>query len=277
MIHFDDTKQYTVNPREMVASAFDSSYSRYSDTQVAPKPDKSTMVCSVISLVFIIFMFILTSMRYTQEKVLWFVLSIAMLVIIAYIIYKYWKKLQEYRKASGKPSTINAKRLEFYKLFVKEGEGLSAEMNASELQDIIRPHLSRQYDIVANTALRTISEELVTVNNPELPRCKNITQFEERFTQNRNRFYIKSQGGKYIFFDSDWQDPKGQIEFDESDLISYGKYSQYQGVSYQGSGKIRPDSIIIEMSYGEGSAYFEAIDSDYEALKKMFPGRKEKK
>ena len=184
---------------------------------------------------------------------------------------------KEYLKAAGKPSTISQKKIAFFNLF--GGMETIPEITlAATLQDRVRPLLGKQRDQIYNTALRSVSEELVLVNNPSLSMCKLITPLKEVFTQSRHRFYFKEEDGKFIFFDSDWMNPKGQIVCDTGDVVSFGKYTNYaNSINSASGGKIRPDAVILEIQDESGHIYFEFHQSEYDALRKRLPGKKEKK
>lgn len=274
MINVNKTSQYTVNPKGMISDAFESAYSRYAEVQVAAPPDTATMVCSVISLALICIMLAMTAVH-EDNSPLWFILAGVSLFGLVMVVKKYLEARKAYLAASGKPDTINTKRNEFFGLF--GADELPTEMPASEFQSIVSPLLGKQYDTVSNNALRSIKEDLVTKNNPDLPMCKLITPMKEIFTQSRRRLYLKEDGKNFVFFDADWMNPIGEIICTEDDVVSFGKFSQYPASINACGGKIRPDSVIVEIQDDANHIYIEFQDTEYERVKKIIPGRKEKK
>ncbi len=276
MIRVEETKQYNVRAQSILSNAFERAYSRYADTQEAAPPDVATMVFSVISFALVIGMLLLTAYYYPKEMI-WYLFCGVFAILIGRVIYRYMMAKKEYLKAAGKPSTISQKKIAFFNLF--GGMETIPEITlAATLQDRVRPLLGKQRDQIYNTALRSVSEELVLVNNPSLSMCKLITPLKEVFTQSRHRFYFKEEDGKFIFFDSDWMNPKGQIVCDTGDVVSFGKYTNYaNSINSASGGKIRPDAVILEIQDESGHIYFEFHQSEYDALRKRLPGKKEKK
>ena len=81
-----DTKQYSVNPKEMINDAFSRSYSRYADTQKELPPDTVTMACSVVSMVLLVAMFALTAVRHKEEAAIWIAFGVASLAALGLIL-----------------------------------------------------------------------------------------------------------------------------------------------------------------------------------------------
>lgn len=276
MIRIEETKQYNVYAQDMLSDAFERAYSRYADAQEAAPPDSATMVFSIISLLLVIGMLFLTARRYPGEYT-WYLLIAVFIFFIGRIAVRYRKARKEYLKAAGKPSTIAQKKLAFFSLFGGL-EAVPATSTAAELQDKVRPLLGKQSDTIYNTAIRSVAEDLIHVNNPELPLCKLITPLNEVFTQPRQRLYMKAADNQLIFFDSEWQSPKGQISCDLADVVSFGKFTQYaSGINFAAGGKIRQDAVILEIRDEEKHLFFEFSQQAYAAIRKMLPGKKEKK
>ena len=276
MIHIEETKQYNVYAQDMLSEAFERAYSRYADAQEAAPPDSATMIFSIVSMILVIGMLFLTTRRYPGEYT-WYLLMAIFAFMIGRIIFRYLKARKEYLKAAGKPSTIAQKKLAFFSLF----GGLDAVpviSTAAALQDSVRPLLGKQNDTIYNTALRSVAEDLIQINNPELPLCKLITPLKETFTQPRQRLYVKAADGQLIFFDSEWQAPKGQITCDLADVVSFGKFTQYaSGINFAAGGKIRQDAVIVEIQDEENHIFFEFAQQEYATIRKLLPGKKEKK
>lgn len=276
MIHIEETKQYNVYAQDMLSEAFERAYSRYADAQEAAPPDTATLIFSIISLLLVIGMLFLTAYRYKGEYT-WYLLMAIFAFLIGRMIFRYWKARKEYLKAAGKPSTIAQKKLAFFSLFGGL-DAVPATATAAELQDKVRPLLGKQSDTIYNTAIRSVAEDLILVNNPELPLCKLITPLSETFTQPRQRLYMKSVDDQLIFFDAEWQSPKGQITCDLADVVSFGKFSQYaSGINFATGGKIRQDAVILEIRDEDKHLFFEFAGQGYATIRKILPGKKEKK
>ena len=83
---------------------------------------------------------------------------------------------------------------------------------------------------------------------------------------------------KLVFFDADWMNPKGEIVCDIDDIVSFGRFSQYpSSINSAGGGKIKPDSVIIEIKDESNHVYFEMVSDSYNLVKKMLPSKLENK
>ena len=151
-------------------------------------------------------------------------------------------------------------------------------VTAADLQNSVRPLLGKQSDAIYNTAIRSVAEDLIQINNPDLPLCKLITPLDEVFTQPRQRLYMKSVDNRLVFFDAEWQTPKGEISCDFADVVSFGRYTQYtSGINSANGGKIRQDAVIVEIRDEEKHIFFEFSQQAYATVRKILPGKKEKK
>ena len=277
MIKVSETKEYDVNPKSMIYDSFAKSYARYADAQKEVPPDTVTMIFSVISLILLIGMFILTATRFTAEKALWYGASIVVAALTGYIVFRYLKRRDAYLKAAGKPNTINTKRAEFVALFGGDAE-LEETMLAGDFQDQVKRLRDRETDEVRKNALKNVFDDLTIKNNPDLPVCRLVTALPERFTQSRTRLYMKKDGDKFVFFDMNWASPIGQIECDEDDIISYGRFSTYPASINTSGSKIRPESGIVELAGENGKpVYIDFVDDEFEKALKLLPRRREKK
>ncbi len=277
MIRVEETKQYHVRAQSYVSDAFEQAYSRYADTQVAAPPDTVSMVFSIVSMLLVIAMLALTVYFYPDEKLIWLAIIAVFVFLTGRIIFKHIKARKAYLDAAGKPSTISLKKNNFFALFGGI-DAIPEVTTAADLQNRVRPLLGKQKDAIYNTALRSVSEDLVRINCPELPTCKLITPLAETFTQVRQRFFFKEESGSLIFFDCDWMNPKGQIVCDVNDIVSFGRYSQYTAsINSAGGGKIRPDAVILEIQDESQHVYFEFPQQEYDTIRKRLPGKKEKK
>ena len=276
MIQIKDTERYNINPMELIGDAFETAYTRYAEEQPVAPPDLAMPIFTGISMALLCVLFILTGLEYPDEKITWFVLAIVCVAFGVYSAVKYMKKRKQYRSAAGKPRTIKSKREKFYSLFLKDGKELPESVLAGEMLKTVSPIIGKQNDQVNNTAVREISEELARVNNPPLTVCKLVTPCGEKFNQPKKRLYFKEENGKFVFFDSDWMKPKGEIVCDEDDIVSFGEYSKYSGINPSG-GKIRPDAVLVEIQDAENHIYFEFQNDSLPQLRKAFSGKKEKK
>ena len=276
MYKIADTAQYDVNPKKMVYDSFASSYSRYADKQQEVPPDLATMVCTTVSMLILIAMFVLTAVRYSDQALIWYGLCAGAAAVIGLSVFKYIKTRNAYLQAAGKPNLINARRSEYVALFGGD-EGLEEKQLAADFQDRVRKLKDKEQETVRKNALKDMFDSLTAVNNPDLPVCRLITALPERFTQPRVRLYFKKDGDNYILFDYNWDNPLGQIEFTEDDIVSYGLFSQYPASINTSGGKIRPESGILEVSGDKGSVYFDFIGDEFEKALKLLPRRKEKK
>lgn len=276
MISIKDTERYNVVPEAIIGNAFETAYTRYAEEQPASPPDLAMPIFTGISMVLLCVLFLFTAKEYPQKSTTWLILSAACIAFASYRATKYVKKRKEYRKAAGKPSTIKAKRVEFFALFTKNGQELPATLTAGEMLKSVSPIIGKQNDQVNNSAIREISEELAGINNPSLTMCKLVNPCGERFDQPKRRMYFKEENGSLVFFDSDWNKPKGEIVCSEDDIISFGEYSKYPGINKFG-GKIRADAIIVEAQDENTHIYFEFQSECLPKLKKIFSSKKEKK
>ena len=272
------TRKYNINPKMLVAQAFDESYARYANEQVAAPPDKVSAISSCLSFSILIAILILTAFTYTENVMLWYGLAGLCLLLLGRSAYKYYKARKEYLNAAGKPSTINKKRKRFFALF-SDSENLADlpdVMPAGSFVNAVSRHMGKQEEQIYNAALRSIHEELADKNNPNLPIAKIITPFGDVFNQTKRRFYLVEDCGKLVFFDAEWMNPKGEIVCDISDVVSFGKFSQYpSSINSAGGGKIKPDAVIIELKDSEHHIYFELIPDLYSTVKKLLPSKLE--
>ncbi|MFR1518278.1 MAG: hypothetical protein ACLSVG_05820 [Clostridia bacterium] len=276
MINIKDTERYNINPANLIGEAFETAYTRYAEEQPIAPPDITMPIFTGISMALLCILFILTGIEYSSEKLTWFALAIVCVAFGAYSAAKYIKKNKQYRSAAGKPSTIKAKRERFFSLFRKDGEEFPESILAGDMLKTVSPIIGKQNDQVNNNAIREISEELARINNPSHTICKLVNPCGERFDQAKRRLYFKEENGKFIFFDSDWMKPKGEIVCEEDDIVSFGAFSKYSGINPSG-GKIRQDAIIVEAQDSDHHIYFEFQNDSLPQLKKAFSSKKEKK
>lgn len=275
-----NTSKYNVNPRYMISDTFEDGYKRFANEQVAAPPDKVALIATALSFILLIAILILTSFTYKNQFYVWLALAALCVILLLRSVMKYTKARKEYLKAAGKPTTISKKRKRFYSLF-SDGENLSDlpnVMSAGEFLPIVARLMGKQEEQLYNGVLRTIHEKLAAINNPNLPMAKIITPFGDVFNQTKRRLYVVEEDNKLIFFDADWMNPKGEIVCDMENLVSFGRFSQYpSNINSAGGGKIKPDSVIIEIKDETNHIYFEMVSDLYNYVKKMLPSKLEKK
>lgn len=275
-----NTSKYNVNPRYMISDTFEDGYKRFANEQVAAPPDKVSLIATALSFILLIAILILTSFTYKDQFYVWLALAALCVILLLRSVMKYTKARKEYLKAAGKPTTISKKRKRFYSLF-SDGENLSDlpnVMSAGEFLPIVARLMGKQEEQLYNGVLRTIHEKLAAINNPNLPMAKIITPFGDVFNQTKRRLYVVEEDNKLIFFDADWMNPKGEIVCDMENIVSFGRFSQYpSNINSAGGGKIKPDSVIIEIKDETNHIYFEMVSDLYNYVKKMLPSKLEKK
>ncbi len=273
MIEIKKTNKYTINPNVLIGDAFESAYTRYAEEQPVTPPDIVLPICTCLSMILLIIMFLLTAHK--LKDWVWLALSVLCLAFMIRSVYKYFKQNKDYKNAAGKPSTIKKKRNGFFALFMTPDKDLPDSMLAGELLKLVSPHVGKQNDQVYNNALRELSETLALTNNPSYTLCKLVNACGDIFDQPKRRLYFKAEGNTLTFFDTDWMNPKGEISCSTNDVVSFGEYSKYSGIS--SSGKIRPDDIIVEIKDDNNHIFFEFRSDSKQEIKKALPSKIEKK
>ena len=181
-----------------------------------------------------------------------------------------------FKKASGGEDKKEAERAKFYDLMNYNDQPDS--LSATEYSKQISPMIGKQPKELYNVAVRKIAEYLASVNNPDELSCKLLTPFGSVFNQSKKRFYMSLNDGIVSFADFDFSNPKGEITCSEEDVVSYGYFAKYpQSILPAGTGKVRPDAIILEIQDSENHLYFEFLPDDGPKIKKMFTAKKELK
>ena len=276
MIKINETKRYNVKPVAVIGDAFETAYTRYAEEQPVAPPDLAMPVFTSLSMVLLFVLFLLTAFEYKDEKHIWFILAGLCIILAGRSCYKYFIQNKQYKQAAGKPSVVKAKRDGFFSFF-QDDEDLPETTTAANMLKMVSPIIGKQNDQVYNNALREMSEDLARINNPSLTMCKLLTPCGEIFKQSRRRLYFKDEGAYLVFFDTDWMNPLGEIVCDEDDIVSFGEYSKYPSDINKSGGKIRQDSIIVEIKDADNHIFFEFQNDSYAELKKALSSRKEKK
>lgn len=279
MIEIKKTQRYNIKPLELVGDSFETAYTRYAEEQPVTPPDVSMPIFTSISMVLLFAIFLLTAFhpKHNTQQFVWVALAGVCLLIAGRSFYKYFLQRKQYTQAAGKPSTVKAKREGFFSFFQKGENELPETMTAGDMVKLVSPIVGKQNDQVYNNALREMSEDLARINNPSLTMCKLVTPCSQLFTQSRRRLYFKDEGAYLVFFDTDWMNPIGEITCDEDDVVSFGEYSKYPSSINKSGGKIRPESIIVELKDDNNHIYLEFQKDSYNEIKKAISSKKEKK
>lgn len=273
------TEKYNIEPKRIIENAFESAYTKTAVTVHVTPPDTLVTVSSVISMILLAGMFFLTARYDTaadRNPALWYTLASACAGVVAYIISKHVKSgklYKEYMNGSKTKEKDNKKKVFFEML---DYDNLPETIHALELVRKVSGLMNKQTDITYLTALRQINDKLSSVNNPDGLVCKMISTIPDVFPQPKRRFHLKDEGEQIIFYDADFEDPFGEISCDKDDVVSFGEYAYYsKRVPNPGGGKIRPESIILELKDDNHNLFFEFKNHDYEDIRKMFGGKKE--
>lgn len=278
MIQEQKTRRYTVNPKKMIDDAFESAYSDGQDGPVVRKPDLAVTITGILSMLIVTGMYLATFIAKGKSDKLWLILMAVCLAITLFIIYKYIKNLNAYKKHNSTDNSKHAKKVEFFSLF---GDTLPEEMEAAEFLKIVTPLATKPAVIQKNTFKGTVFQlvnMLNTKNNPSDLLCKNMTVYGDVLSKTRHRYYVRKEDNKFIFYDQDFMNPAGELVCDEKDVLSYGRFSAYPSSINTSGGKIHQDSYVVEIDAGNDvKIYFEINGRETEKVKKLFKGIKEVK
>lgn len=277
----NSTDKYDIEPKKLIEKSFENAYTKTAVTVQVSPPDTLVTVFSVISMVLLAGMFFLTAKYDTsvdKNPSLWYTLAAGCTGIIAYIISKHLKSEKLYKESMkvSKTKVKDEKKENFLEML--EYDELPETMPALDLARKVSSLQSKQTDLTYLTALRQIGEKLSKINNPEDLLCKMISTVPNVFPQPKRRLYVKEKDGQINFYDSDFMHPLGEIVCEKDNVVSFGEYSKYQKrVPNPGGGKIRPESIIVEIKDDNYNLFFEFRNDDYDEIKKLFGGKKEVK
>lgn len=277
MITVSETKRYYVEPKKIVSAAFEGAYVNSLEKMPQSPPDYLSSIWGAASIFVVAILYYITALQEVakgESSALWYALSAVCVAIPVVVLLKLWKAHKSFRSASGGEEKKERKRTAFYQL-VGEDQ-LPDEMPAAEFTKKISPLLGRQTDEINNNALRRIADHLGNHNNPSDMLCKLVTPFGTVFTQAKRRFYLSVSDNTVTFYDTDFSAPLGEIVCDMADVVSFGPFSKYpQKINTGGGGKIRPDSMIVELQDEQNHIYFEFQSHEAERLKKLFSAKKE--
>lgn len=274
MIIEKETSRYLVSPERLIENSFSRAYDSASDAPVVSPPDLSVTVTSCISMALIFGMCFLTAIVKNDAK--WYAIGAGFVLIAVYIVYKHIKKLKTYKDANSEGTKKYDFKKEYESLFPAE---LPEKMPASEMAKKIAPLQGKQKKDLYNNAIRDLISSLNSKNNPGDVLCKNLSLYGELMTQPKRRYYFTPEDGKFVIYDADFMNPRGELVCDAEDILSFGTYANYPSKIGVNGIKVSQDSVVIEIKTGDGDdarLYLEAHSNDYDRLKKMLGAKKER-
>ena len=273
MITEKKTTRYEVNTRKYIEESFSEAYESSTDAPVVYPPSKAILVTSIISILLISGMCVATF--FVNGSVVWLIVGIVAFLAIALLVYRHLKALKKYKDANSRGSRRFDYKAEYLSLFPQD---LPDRMSATDLTREIAPMQNRQKLDVYNNAIRDLISRLNHVNNPGDILIKNINTYGEFFSQPRRRYYLKAEDGKFVIYDANFMEPKGEIIADADDVVSFGASSGYDVQKISKGSKVSQSAVVIALRTGEGDdgiLYFEALGSDLEKVKKLLGAKKE--
>ncbi len=278
MIQVSETQKYTIDPRKTIEGAFEGSYVSSLEKMPSAPPDYLSSIWGAASILLVAVLYYITALQSAakdESSAMWYALSAICVAIPLVVIFKLWKSHKAFKNASGGEDKKETERRKFYALMKYDSQ--PDNMSASEFAKEVSPLLGKQSKELYNSGVRRISEYLASVNNPDDICCKLLTPFGTVFNQSKKRFYLSVDENTVRFTDFDFASPKGEITCALDDVISFGQYSKYSQNIAPTGGKIRADSIILEIRDSENHLYFEFLPQDIAKLKKTFSAKKELK
>ncbi len=278
MIQIGETQKYTVDPRKTIERAFEGSYVSSLEKMPSAPPDYMASIWGAASVLLVAVLYYITAIQSAaknESSTLWYALSAICVAIPVVVMFKLWKAHKAFKSASGGEDKKETERSRFYALMKYDSQPDS--ISAAAFTKEISPMLGKQSKELYNSGVRRISEYLASVNNPDDLCCKLLTPFGNIFNQSKRRFYLSADENTVRFTDFDFTNPKGEITCSPEDIVSFGPYAKYPQNIAPAGGKIRADSVILEVQDSENHLYFECLPQDLVRLKKLFSGKKELK
>ncbi len=272
MITEQSTSRYEVRPRSVIENSFSSAYESSTDAPVVYPPNLAVTISACISLLLGAGMCILTYFK--LKSIWWLIIGIAVGLCTGFVIYHHLKTLKKYKEANSRGSKRFDYKAEYVSLFPS---GLPEKMPATDLTREIAPMQNRQSRDVYNNAIRDLITTLNSVNNPNDLLCKNVNTYGSLFAQPRRRCYVRQEDGKFVVYDADFMNPKGELIIDQSDLLSFGPASAFDSIKLPKGSKSTQDVWYIEIKTGEDEndrLYLEAHSKDFDAMKKLFGAKR---
>ena len=274
MITEQSTSRYEVRPRSVIENSFSAAYESSTDAPVVYPPNLAITISSCISILLVSGMCVLTYFK--LKAIWWLIIGIVVALFTVLVIYRHLKAKKKYDEANSRGSKRFDYKAEYVSLFPAD---LPDKMPATDLTREIAPMQNRQSRDVYNNAIRDLITTLNSVNNPNDLLCKNVNTYGSLLAQPRRRCYVRQEDGKFVVYDADFMNPKGELVIDSADVLSFGPASAYDAAKFSKGSKSGQDSWLIEIKTGDGDSdrlYLEAHAKDYEAMKKLFGARREK-
>jgi len=274
MIIEKETSRYLVSPAKLIDNSFSRAYDSASDAPVVSPPDLAVTVTSCISMALIFGMCVATAIVKSAAK--WYAIGAAFALLAVYIVYKHITKAKAYKDANSAGTKKYDFKKEYESLFPTD---FPEKMPASEMAKKIAPLQGKQKKDLYNNAIRDLISALNSKNNPSDILCKNLSLYGDLMTQPKRRYYFTADSGKFVIYDSDFMNPRGEFEIDADDILSFGTYANYPSKIGASGVKVSQDSVIIEIKTGEDDdarIYLEAHSNDYDRIKKMIGAKKER-
>ncbi len=269
------TEKYKVYPQKLIESSFSTAYDSNNAAPVVYKPDTVVTVTGCISLALAVGMCVLTWATNEKKPIIWLIIGALFLFFIFLVIKNHFKKLNEYKKVNSKGADKFDHKAEYMSLFPQE---LPNTMNAYDFLLEVAKMQGKQKNDVYNNAIRNLITKINKVNNPDEILCKNLTLYGNVFDQLKHRYYFTQDGGDIIVFDSDFQNPRGEIVFNADDVVAFGEPAGFDlSKVTKNNVKLSSDSLIIAIKTGEGEndvLFLEAHAKDSEKIKKIVGSKK---
>ena len=279
MITTRPTEKYMVDTESVLSASFEDAYFKYQAVLPKEAPDLFQFITSLLSLGILTAMCVITAIREGSGVFLyvWLGISVAIAALFVRSVYKYIKDYNAFKNDRNNAIKKQKKKDAFYALFDRK-YFLDQKVNATELSKAVSSMLGKQSDNIFNASLRELSSKLNDKNNPKDILCKSLNPVGDLFPTARKRFYFRFDGRNYVFYDQDFEEPKGEIVCDVDDIMSYGLFKDYSSEDTEiitKYSKAKPDSNILKISDGENTFFFEFLPSDYDRIRKLIPSRKE--
>ena len=279
MITVRDTDKYMVDPKATIEKAFEGAYVGSLEKMPQSPPDYLTAIWGSLSILLVGGLYVIVAqnaVKNGEAPALWYALSAACVAIVGFILFKLIKGHRAFKSASGGEDKKEKERKIFYE--ITDYYMQPSRISANEYNKQVSGLIGKQPKELYNNGLRKIADYLGSVNSPKDISCKLLTPFGTIFNQSKKRFYVTVEDGNVRFADFDFANPKGEIVCSEDDVKSFGFYSKYpQNIVHPSAGKVRADSVILEIQDDSNHLYFEFLPSDAGTVKKLFGSRKEVK
>lgn len=270
------TEKYNVNTKAVLNDAIESAFIKSQAVLPKEAPDKFLLFSSVVSYAILTFMTVFTGLQNKGGKMyLWFVIAALCAFLLVLTIVKFFKNLKAYKNDRSTVNKLERKKQAFFTLF--NADSLPESMPAVDLAKIVSSLFGKQSDNVINDALRDLASTLNKKNNPSDPLCKNLNPIGDSIPA-RQRFYFRLAQDGYVFYDSDFAEPVGEIVCDQDDVLAFGQFSLFSDADkavMTKAGKVHADSVIVKITDGTSYYFFDFQADSLQAIRKGLPGKKE--